>query len=86
MKLKSTFSALVVLLFGATSGWAQFAWIGNGIDGTITDAGNWSPSVPGFASGTDNVTFGDAAQTAVMLGSNSVSLGNLTFSGSTAAY
>jgi len=74
-------------MFGATGGWAQFVWVGGAADGDIADQNNWSGgTIPTFVGGAENVTFGDATHTAVLLGSVSRSLGNLTFSSATAAY
>ena len=88
MKLRSVFNGIILLAFGATGGWAQpFVWVGNGFDGTIAAPLNWSGgSAPGFTSGTENVTFGDATQTTILLGSVSGTLQNLTFSSSTVPY
>jgi T5SS/PEP-CTERM-associated repeat protein/autotransporter-associated beta strand protein len=90
MKLKSVAGVLAffVVVFGAAPGWAQtYIWVGNGDDGTITALANWQDSAaPGFTSGTENVVFNDGPSTAVLLGSTSISLNNLSFSGSTAAY
>ena len=87
MKLRSIFSILVLLSFGATGGLAQmYYWSGDGSDGTIDSASNWLGGVPTFASGYEDVTFGDATQTTVLLGSVSRKLRDLTFSSSTAAY
>ena len=74
-------------MFGATGGWAQFVWVGGAADGDIADQNNWSGgTVPTFVGGAENVTFGDATHTAVLLGSVSRSIGNLTFSSTAAAY
>ncbi len=81
---------------GATGLQAQFVWRGGGSTGNIVDHFNWQSSLPGGLGVVDeNVTFGTAGQTAVVINStdllsafevNKIVLHSLTFNGNGESY